>query len=178
VQGGYFSLNVLKGAEDSFQFPDLPFMIYVRFYPDYIEQDGKAATRSQEVKNPVFHLRIEKQGRVLYDALRKPGEKASFEGLELSCREIRYWVDFLIIREYGTIPLFTGFLLGAVGLIMRLVFFQKVVRVVLEERGDAWAVYVAGRSEYYQQSFREELRRLAPDLAAALGARAGGGAAA
>ena len=168
VQGGYFSINVLKGAEDSFQFQGLPYTIFVRFYPDYAEEDGKPGTRSLDVNNPAFRLRVEKQGRVLYDALRWPGEAALFDGFQLSCDEIRYWADLLVIREYGTIPLFAGFFLGAIGLIMRLVFFQKTIRVHVGENDSGCILRITGRSEYYPQTFREELARIAADLTAAL----------
>lgn len=175
VQGGYFSLKVLKGEEDSFEFPGLPYTIYVKFYPDFAEEGGKPMTKSFEIKNPVFHLRVEEKGRVLYNALRKPGEWAAFDTLELSCREIRYWADLLVVREYGNTPLFAGFIIGTIGLIMRLVFFQKTIRVHIKRVGSTCTLYIGGRSEYLQQTFREEMERLVADLTGALkGSPAGG----
>lgn len=168
VQGGYFSLNVLKGDEDSFQFAGFPYTIFVKFYPDYAEDGGKPMTRSLAMKNPVFRLRIEKQGRILYDALRKRGEWAAFDDLELSCGETRYWVDFLVVREYGTTPLFAGFLFGSVGLILRLLFVQKTIRVHIEKRNSEYVLYVNGSGEFYPQAFREEFDRLTSDLGDAL----------
>jgi hypothetical protein len=129
-----------------------------------------------EIRNPLFHLRVVKEGRVLYEGYRKPGEAAAFDGLELVGREIRYWTDLLIVREYGTMPLFVGFLLGAVGLIMRLVFFQRTVRVHVADRNGACVLYLGGRSEYYQQTYHEELERLADGLADTLRGSRGGGA--
>lgn len=175
LQGGYFSLYVLKGQEDSFQLPDSPYVTYVQFYPDFAEEGGKPFTKSFEMRNPVFHLRIKEKGRVLYDGFRRVGEWAAFDGLELSCREIRHWADLLIVREYGTVPLFIGFFVGAIGLVMRLIFFQKTVRVHVEECGEVCTLYISGRSEYYQQMFREDLGRLILDLTSALkGSMAGG----
>lgn len=162
--GAYYSLNVPMGEEDSFEFPDLPYKVYVRFFPDFFEQDNKPMTRSFELKNPVFRLRVEREGKTLYDDYRSPGQWAAFDGLELSCRELRQWVEFLIVREYGNIPLFAGFIAGAAGLIMRLVFFQKTVRVHIEKFEGIYTFFLAGRSEYFQHIFKEELEQLVAGL--------------
>jgi hypothetical protein len=165
---GYFILNVLKGDEDSFQFPGHPYTVSVRFYPDHAVEDGKAVTRSLTIANPVFHLRIEEEGRTLYDAFRRPGERASFGAFEVSCGEIRYWVDLFIVREYGTTPLYAGFLVGTIGLIMRLIFYQKTIRVHVDASNDACLLYLTGSVEFEQHAFRDELARLAADMADAI----------
>lgn len=170
ITGGYFSLNIYKGDEDSFEFPDVPFRTFVNFYPDFKMDNGSPVTRSLEIKNPVFRLRVEKEGVVLYDDFRKPGEMASFGEYELYCRELRYWVDFLVVREYGHWPLFAGFIAGAIGLIMRLLFFQKTVSVYIERQKDVLLLSLAGRSEYYQQTYlSEDLPKIGRELASYLG---------
>jgi len=168
ASGGYFILNVLKGEEDSFQFPDLPYTVFVRFYPDFTEEAGKPVSRSLDIRNPVFHIRVQEGERTLAEGYRRPGEGIRFGAHELSCSEIRYWVDLLVVREYGDTPIAVGFILGAVGLIMRLIFYQKTVRVHIEELDDATVLYVGGNGEYYQHTFREELERLAAALTNAL----------
>ncbi len=171
VGGGYFSLKVLKGEEDSFEFPGMPYKVYVNFFPDFAEEKGMGTTRSLEMKNPVFQLRVEQKGKTLYEGRLKPGEPAAFDGLEISCMEIRYWVDFLVVREYGKSLLFAGFLIGAVGLVMRLIFYQKTVRVYMEYHEAVCVFFVAGRSEYYPEMFQEELDSLCHELARQLKAQ-------
>jgi len=160
ITGGFFSLNVLKGDEDSFEFQDMPYKIYVRFFPDFVEQNGQGSTRSLDIKNPVFKLTVEQAGKKIYENFVRPGESANFEGLELYCNEIRYWVDFLVVREYGNTLLFVGFFIGALGLIMRLVFYQKTVHVYIEYHNGVCTLFMTGRSEYYSQTFREEFERI------------------
>lgn len=164
LQGIYFSLYVLKGGEDSFEFAGVPYKIYVRFYPDFEELDGKPGTRSLAIRNPVFHIRVEKEGKILYEGNRVPGEWAAFDNFELSCSEIRYWVDFLVVREYGEVPLSLGFLLGVAGLTLRLIFFQKTVRVHIRNCDGRYALFIGGRSESFQHSFRDELGHLGSGL--------------
>lgn len=157
IGGAYFILNVLKGSEDSFEFSGLPYKITVRFFPDFVDETENPATKSLEMKNPVFRLRVERDGEKIYEGNMRLGESVGFDGLALSCQDIRYWVDFLVIREYGNVLLITGFILGAIGLIMRLVFYQKTVRVCFDHDDRTCVVYITGRSEYYERTFQEEM---------------------
>lgn len=157
ISGGFFSLNVLKGQEDSFEFPSMPYMFSVLFYPDFAVEKGKEYSRSPELKNPVVHMKIKKDGNVIREGNIGLKQAISFDGLQVSFEDIRYWVDFLIVREYGATIVFVGFFLGTVGLVMRLVFYQKEVKMYVEGTDGQFTVYVSGRSEYYIHSFREEL---------------------
>ncbi|MBI5640911.1 MAG: cytochrome c biogenesis protein ResB [Nitrospirae bacterium] len=164
ISGGYFILRVLKGQEDSFEMPSLPYKFHVLFYPEYAVDNGKEYSKSLELKNPVVHLRIERDEKTVYEGNLGIKKAASFDGLQVAFEDVRYWVDFMVIREYGTAPLFIGFILGCLGLVMRLVFYQKELRFYLETSEDGYKVYVAGKSEYYIHSFREDLDELVRDL--------------
>lgn len=169
ITGGYFSLNVLNGAEDSFEFENMPYRIFVKFYPDYAVKGGKEVTNSKDIRNPFTHLRVEEKGKVLYEGSIGMGQEAVFDSMHLYFEDARYWVNFLFVREYGNLPLFIGFLSGVIGLIMRLVFYQKTLRICVEHEGQESLVYVLGQSEYYRYSFQEEMERLVSDLKAVIG---------
>lgn len=164
IQSDYFSLKVDNGREDSLSFQRLPYKVFVRFYPDYAEVQGKAVTRSRDLRNPAMRMRIEKSGKVLFDGIRRQGQPAEFDSYSLTFGDVRYWVDFFVVREYGSSLLFIGFFCGIAGLIMRLVFFQKVLRVKVDVDSRHRRIYISGRSEYYQQTFKEEFDRLVADL--------------
>jgi hypothetical protein len=171
IDGGYFSLNVQEGGEDSFEFPGRPYRFFVRFYPDHaVEDDGKDYSRTREINNPVAHVRIEKEKKTMYDGYLRLGERIKFDNIFLGMNDVRRWVDFLIVREYGTIPLFIGFLFGVLGLLLRLVFYQKILYVSVEGDENRCFVWIDGRSEHYTYSFNQELSLLQLELAKAVGA--------
>lgn len=172
LAGGYFSLNVLKGEEDSFDFEKMPYKFFVRFYPDYAIKDGKEYSLSKELKNPFVHLKIEREGKTVYEGSLGLGESAVFDSMNLFFSDIRYWVDFLFVREYGNVPLYISFLFGAIGLVMRLIFYQKTIRVYIEDKGESSLVYILGQSEYYRYSFGEEMDKLVLDIKAVFGSSA------
>lgn len=168
IDGGFISLKVLKEQEDSFQFDGLPYTFFVRFYPDHVVKDGVDASRSQYLRNPVIRIRVQKGKEDVYEGALRIGQAASFDSDTLYFEDIRYWVNFKMIREYGNTPLFAGYLCGAIGLIMRLVFYQKSLRIVLEDRGQEQRIWIEGRSEYYQHSFEDDMTIMMADLRAAL----------
>lgn len=165
LDGAYVSLNVLKGQEDHFQFErDRRFKFYVRFFPDYVVENGIEKTRSIKLKNPAIYLTIEKEGEGIYEGTVRMGESADMEPFTISFEDIRYWAEFIIVREYGRMPLVAGFLFAATGLIMRLVFYQKRLRLAIEYVEDKPLLYIDGRSEYFHHSFKEEMGRLINEL--------------
>lgn len=168
VDGGYVSLKVLNDNEDSFQFEGLPFTFFIRFYPDHLIEKGRDSSRSQYLRNPVIHARIQDGDTVLHEDNLPLGRTFAFRSLSLSFEDVRYWVNFRIIREYGNVPLFVGFLCGAIGLIMRLVFYQKTLHVAVEYLEQHNRLWIEGWSEYYQHSFHEDMTAMMADLRTAL----------
>jgi cytochrome c biogenesis protein ResB len=171
LDGAYVSLNVLHGKEDSFRFDTFEgFKFNVRFYPDYIVEDGVEKTRSIELKNPAMHLTIEKKGKKISEGTIRQGEYIRMgPDTEIGFREIRYWTKFLIVREYGKMPLIAGFLFASIGLIMRLVFYQRRIRVAFEYSDHNPVIYMDGRSEYFMHSFKDEMRETETELEEFLG---------
>ena len=165
LDAAYVSLNVLAGAEDSFQFEtDKRFGFAVRFYPDFIRDKGAPATKSIEMKNPAMLLTASKDRKVVYQGIIKLGEFADLGVFSIGFQDVRYWVEFQIVREYGKIPLIAGFIFAGIGLIMRLVFYQKRLRIAVEYDKDKPVLYLDGRSEYFKFSFEDEVGKLVRDL--------------
>jgi hypothetical protein len=165
LDAAYVSLNVLGGQEDSFQFEtDKRYGFAVRFYPDFIRDKGAPATKSIEMKNPAMLLTASKEGKVVYQGIIKLGEYADLGVFSIGFQDVRYWVEFQIVREYGKIPLIAGFIFAGIGLIMRLVFYQKRLRIAVEYDKDKPVLYLDGRSEYFKFSFEDELGKLVRDL--------------
>jgi cytochrome c biogenesis protein ResB len=166
IDGAYVSLNVLYGQEDSFRFElERLYRFEVLFFPDYVVEDGREMTKSIELKNPSIHLVIKRDlVKTVYEGTIKKGESAQFDSYSISFEDLRYWVNFIVSREYGRAPLITGFALAAIGLIMRLVFYQKRVMILFEYENNKGLLYINGRSEYFHYSFQSEKDRLIEEL--------------
>lgn len=166
LDGAYVSLNVLHGEEDAFRFEkDSSIKFNVKFFPDYIIEEGVEKSSSIELKNPAMRLSIERDGKIINEGTIRQGEYINLgTHTKIGFEDIRYWGKFMIIREYGKIPLISGFLFAAAGLIMRLVFFQKRMRLAIEYEEEKPLIYIDGRSEYFQHSFRDEMEKTVKEL--------------
>ncbi|MBI4839249.1 MAG: cytochrome c biogenesis protein ResB [Nitrospirae bacterium] len=91
IAGGYFSLNVFDGEEDSFEFENMPYKLHVRFYPDYEKKNNKEYTLSKDIKNPFIHLTILQEGLVVYENTIGKGQGAKFDSMSVSFEDVRYW---------------------------------------------------------------------------------------
>jgi len=166
LDGAYVSLKVLHGEEDSFSFEAIEnYEFRVKFYPDHIVENGEERTRSIELKNPAVNITILKDEQLINKGTIRQGEYIELgPDMKIGFKEIRYWVEMLIIREYGMGPLIAGFLLMAMGLIMRLVFYQKRVRVAFEYADNQTIIYIDGTTEQFKHSFREEIEKMGSEV--------------
>lgn len=165
LDGAYVSLNVLNDREDAFQLDfDRQYNFTATFFPDHVVQDGKDATRSIQVRNPAFHLKVDRAGAKIYEGTIRKGERAAVGPFSIGFTDLRFWVEFQLVREYGKIPLILGFVLASVGLIMRLVFYQKRIRVAIEDSQSHCTVYLEGSSEYFPHSFEDDFKGLTEKL--------------
>ena len=165
IDGAYVALNVLNDQRDSFKFDtDSRYNFEVLFYPDHEVVDGRDTTRSIEMNNPVFYFSITEEDWQIFRGTVRPGQLVEFGNFKLKISDIKYWVEFLIVREYGKYPLIVGFLFAAVGLVMRLIFYQKRIMIVHEPHGDGQVVYIDGKSEYFPYSFGQEIEHFHQEL--------------
>jgi cytochrome c biogenesis protein len=166
IDSVYVSLNVLEGQEDNFTLDlDRVYTFYVRFFSDYVIEGGVEKTKSLELKNPAIHLTVKKDiFKDIYEDTIKLGESAQFDSYIVEFNDLRYWTEFLIVREYGKYPLMLGFVLASVGLLMRLVFYQKKLWLAIEDTEGKTLLYIYGKSDYLAHSFKDETERLINDL--------------
>lgn len=166
VDGVYVSLNVLKGQRDYFELKlDGLYTFNVGFFPDYIIKDGVETSNSLELNNPAVHITVQKQFvQNVYDNTVKLHGSADIGSYTVSFEDIRYWAEFLIVKEYGKMPLNAGFILASIGLIMRLVFYQKRIRLAFESDENGSIIYIDGKGEYFQHSFRDEMGKIVKEL--------------
>lgn len=173
LDAAFVSLYVLGGAEDSFVFDSDPsYKFKVKFHPDYVPGALSQPAASMHIVRPAVELLVEKGGFPVYEGTLEMGQFAQMGPYSVGFTEVRKWAELQVIREYGGAPLVIGLFLGAVGLLMRLVFYQRTLRAALvrDPEGSVMIIYMDGRSEFFRYTFDEELRMLAHDMASALGA--------
>ena len=121
VDSAWVKMNLFPpGLRDWFQIEGYPHRFYMTVTPDPEEQDGRLVSRSLNLIEPVVDMEVYRGHMALGASSLRMNQGFDFEGLTIRIAEIRYWGEFSLVRDPGALPLFLGFALGLIGLILRL----------------------------------------------------------
>ncbi|GAM08041.1 cytochrome c biogenesis protein Ccs1 [Geobacter sp. OR-1] len=160
--GAYIKLDVLQRKPDRFVLG--PFSYTATFYPDYVLEGGKRATRSMEFNNPVFFIAVEQAGKKIAEGLVPKNGALEFAGYRLEMRDMPFWVRFYVVKQRGLSILYAGFAIATIGVIWRLLFYRREIVGAVREQDGARCLVVAGRSEYYKSLAEDEFTKLFKDI--------------
>jgi hypothetical protein len=151
-------LDVLRLAPDTFDLGGYRFT--ATFYPDFVLEEGKRASRTREFKNPTFFIVAERDGIKVGEGLVPKNGSLEFGGNRLEMPELRYWVRFYVITQHGLPILYLGFAVACIALIWRLIFYKREIVGAVRERDGVRSLVIAGRSEYYKNLAEDEFNKL------------------
>ena len=109
-------------TEDVHDIPSVGLTLHTRFFPDVFEEDGKYGTRSPQVKNPAFGIRVTAKNDLFKDIWKgvlKPGERAEFNGMTFEFAELKPVVTIQITKDPTYWGIYAGWLLIVAGLVIR-----------------------------------------------------------
>ena len=108
--------------EGSFNVEDAGITVYTRFFPDMYEEDGRYGTRSLELNNPAFGIRVSTKEEPFSDVWKgilKVGDSADFGSYTLEFTDIKPVVAVKVIKDPSYYGILVGWLLLVSGLLMR-----------------------------------------------------------
>ncbi len=158
IERAYVKLDVLQRRPDRFALGG--FTYTATFYPDYVLDNGKRATRSMEFNNPVFFIAVEREGKKIAEGLVPKNGALEFAGYRLEMRDMPFWVRFYVVKQRGLSILYAGFALATIGVIWRLLFYRREIVGAVREQDGVRCLVVAGRSEYYKSLAEDEFVKL------------------
>lgn len=158
IDGAIVKLNVLKGGIDQFSLGGFAFK--AKFFPDYVLEDGRNATRSKEFNNPVFLILVMRDGKKIAEGTIPRNGSLEFGGYRLEMPELHYWVRFSVLKEHGIAIVYTGFAMACLAIIWRFLLFRReIIGAVREERDERY-LEIAARSDYYKNLVEAEFSDL------------------
>ena len=160
LDGAFVKLDVLKGKTDRFTIGT--YTVLARYYPDYEMVNGEAGSKSEEFRNPALHLKVLIGEQHVAEGTLQPGGALAIGDEQLELRDIPFWVGFFVIGEHGLPVLYTGFMLGLVGLCWRFGAYRR--ELVGRWQGDG-SVLVAGRADFYRSLTVEEFEAMFQSMA-------------
>ena len=164
IDGAYAKLKVINGEQDSFRMQG--YELRVEFSPDFINSPFGAAkqdksdmdsrfvdnnTVRREITNPAVNIKVFK-GESKWTKLLKLGEAFDTDEHSISFEEVRLWVSFVVVQDYGTYVVFAGIILMCFALVVRFLFVRKEIRAHITEEG----TLITGKGEFFPELFKEE----------------------
>jgi hypothetical protein len=153
-----FKLDVLQRMPDRFALAGFTFT--ATFYPDFVLEEGKRASRSMEFNNPVFFISVEQYGKKIAEGLVPKNGALEFAGYRLEMRDMPFWVRFYVVKQRGLSILYAGFAIATIGVIWRLLFYRREIVGAVRDQDGVLCLVVAGRSEYYKSLAEDEFVKL------------------
>lgn len=154
----YVKLDVLQMKPDRFSMGGISFT--TTFYPDFVIEQGKRATRSMEFNKPMFFISAERDGKKLGEGLVPNKGTLDFAGYRLEMRDMPFWIRLYIVKQQGLSILYTGFAIATFGVIWRLLFYKRELLGAFRDQDGERVLIVAGRSEYYKKLAEDEFMKL------------------
>jgi len=115
-------LNIFPpGQTDAFRLDSFPHKFYVSLYPDYADDNGSPSSRSMRLDNPKLEMEFYRGKVFLGRTLLSPGERVKIEQFFIALTGVIPTAEYAVVYDPGFPVLIAGFLLGLVGLIMRVV---------------------------------------------------------
>lgn len=159
-----YHLNLRHEDGDYFPLESPDLKLFVVFFPEFDEKDGKIGTLSREVKNPRLLIKILQGEKVLHRALLAPGEKLPLGSYMVQFAELKSWALLSISKEPGLVILMAGLLLLTMALFVRFLSNERRIILSVQAGDDGTSFHLQGFSRYYPASLEREMVKLAEML--------------
>ena len=126
---------------------------------DAAYRDGAYLSKSALPKNPVLHVVLRENGKIVLDQFVRLTAEASGGGYTVFFGKLRRWSQIDISDAPGVPVLLAATLLGSLGLALRLLRVRRRILVAFPrpEQDQSVVFDVSGASEKFQRTFETEL---------------------
>ena len=136
-------------------------------FPDAAYRDGAYLSKSAAPKNPMLHVVLREDGKIVLDQFIRVTAEASGGGYTVFFGGLRRWTQIDVSDAPGVPVLLAATLLGSLGLALRLLRVRRRILVWLPKADPDRSIGfdLSGASEKLQRTFEEELGSIRAALA-------------
>ncbi len=113
---------------------------------------------SEAGKAPIMFLRIFDKGKQIYDGTLRLNETVKISDKYLGFYDIKYWSNFYVVKDDGTLLVYAGVGLMILSLMVSFFIIPKRVwaEVIRDEKSGAVEIYIGGRADKFRSLYEEE----------------------
>ncbi len=117
-------------------------------------------TESNVEQEPILFLKIFDKENEIFDGTMKLNDTLQINDILLGFYDIKYWSNFYIVKDDGTIFVYAGIGMIILGLLMSFFIVQKKVwvEVVEGEKDNGTEIFIGGRADKFRALYEEEFK--------------------
>lgn len=143
-----------KPFKGSFDFPEIPYIFKIKFYPDI-------SMNSFYLGRPILYLKVVKGvSQVIFDGLIIPGDVVNIEGNLLKFFNISSWSGLIYVKGFDMSIAYSGLFISCLG--ATIIFLLPHKEIFISQKGSVLSLY--GRTNRYKPLFLEEVERIKGEI--------------
>ncbi len=125
-------------------------------------------TESDAERTPIMFLKLFYKGKEIYDGTLRLNDTIKISDMYLGFYDIKYWSNFYVVKDKGTVPVYAGIVLITVSLMIIFFIVPKRVWVEVTDESGTTEVYIGGRADKFRSLYEEEYYNLIHKIEARL----------
>ncbi len=117
-------------------------------------------TESDAEQTPVMFLKLFYKGKEIYDGTLRLNDTIKISDMYLGFYDIKYWSNFYVVKDEGTVLVYAGIVLITVSLMIIFFIVPKRVWVEVTDESGTTEVYIGGRADKFRSLYEEEYYNL------------------
>ncbi len=115
-------------------------------------------TESEVEQTPILFLKIFDRGKEIYDGTLHLNDTVKISDKYLGFYDIKYWSNFYVVKDEGTLLIYAGIGLMTLCLMVSLFIVPKRiwVEVIKDGKSETAEVYIGGRADKFRSLYEEE----------------------
>ncbi|VVB86925.1 Cytochrome c biogenesis protein Ccs1 [uncultured archaeon] len=109
-------------------------------------------------QTPILFLKVFDRGKEIYNGTLRLNDTVKISDKYLSFYDIKYWSNFYVVKDDGTLLVYVGIGLLTLSLVISFFIIPKKVWVdlVKDENNSAIEIYIGGRADKFRSLYEEE----------------------
>lgn len=117
---------------------------------------------SEVEETPILFLKLFDNGKEIFDGTLRLNESLMINDMNLGFYDIKYWSNYYIVKDEGTILLYSG--IGLITLALLISFFIVPKRIWVEvlknETNEPTEVHIGGRADKFKSLYNDEFKSI------------------
>ncbi len=128
----FVALRNNRGTEDRLSLSTEDISMEINFYPDFIREGKNFHTKTLEVRNPFYLLKVYQEDTPVFEGLVPFNGEAEAGGYKISFPEVRRWVEMELVGEPGIGFFFAASFVGLIGVFVRIIDPDERIYIILK----------------------------------------------